>query len=194
MRWHGVLACALTAVLASCGPPATEDPCAPGGHVHRDPAGDWCHCDRGHRTTADGLACEVDPSFRETLELADSDARACWHSAHGPFATIEDGGLVDAFLVYFTVNLTPRADGRFEGVVRYQPAASGAHVVSLDVGGPLRVSEQEKTVPFVVTRSSTLCPGVRQQWAAVLESRVSYALHLGPLSQPRVQLLIDWLE
>ncbi|MGV3624703.1 MAG: hypothetical protein ACO1OB_28040 [Archangium sp.] len=198
LRQRGCLVVAAIA-LAACGPMTPEgDPCAPGGHVHRDPAGDWCHCDRGFRATASGLACETDPNFRETIELGESDERACWHSMNGPFATVNDGEAVDDFLVFFTVKLTERDDGRFEGRVTYRPGASGAHAFSLDSGGPLKVVESldgaSADVKLVVTRSSDRCEGVKQQWGAVLEARATYELQLGPASSPTARLLIDWLE
>lgn len=193
-------ACAIVAAaLAACGPPTPEgDSCAPGGHIHRDPAGDWCHCDRGYRATREGLACEVDPTFRDTLELGASDERACWHSVNGPFATVSSGDAVDSFLVFFTVNLEPRGDGTFAGHVRYRPGASGAHAFSLDSGGPLKVVESldgaSSDVSLVVTRSSEVCDDVKQQWGAVLEARASYELHVGPTPRPAAKLIIDWLE
>ncbi|PZR15046.1 MAG: hypothetical protein DI536_09735 [Archangium gephyra] len=191
---------ALIAVaLAACSPVMPEgDSCAPGGHVHRDPAGDWCHCDRGFRATADGLACEVDPTFRDTLELGDSDERACWHAANGPFETVSTGGAVNAFLVFFTVELTRRDDGRFEGEVTYRPGASGAHAFSLDSGGPLKIVESlegtASDVKILTTRASDACDGVKQQWGAVLEARATYVLHVGPTNAPTAKLLIDWLD
>lgn len=184
----------VVAALAACSPVMPEgDSCAPGGHVHRDPTGDWCHCDRGYRATTDGLECEVDPNFRETLELGDSDERACWHSVNGRFANVKSGDEVNDFLVYFTVELERRGD-QFEGVVRYRPGASGAHAFSLDSGGPLRVSEEAGDVKLVVTRSSDVCEGVKQQWGAALESRVTYELKIGPTTNQSAKLIIDWLE
>lgn len=194
---RGGVAC-FVAALAACGSLPEGDSCAPGGHVHRDPAGDWCHCDRGYRASDDGLTCEVDPTFRATIELGESDARACWHSVNGPFRAVESGENVDDFLVYFTVKLTPRSDGTFEGSLRYRPATSGAHAFSLDSGGPLSVVEwldrKSSAVDLVVTRSRDVCVGVKQQWGASLEARAEYELQLGPQRSETVALLIDWLE
>jgi len=41
--------------VAGCGDEAPVDPCEPYGHIHREPAGDYCHCFGQYR--ADGLRC-----------------------------------------------------------------------------------------------------------------------------------------
>ena len=86
LRVLTLASCAMA--LAACGgdapapiePPPTEqpapssDPCAPNGHIHREPTGDWCHCDRGHMASEQGLSCLPDPGYvpRDGFDFGDN--------------------------------------------------------------------------------------------------------------------------
>ena len=81
------------------------DPCVPGGHVHREPAGDWCHCDRGFRATTAQLGCEPDPNFTgaTTVDFTGTAERACWHASNGPYRVVVEDGVLGFFFVGFCI-------------------------------------------------------------------------------------------
>jgi hypothetical protein len=191
--------CALLACGAVPAPPG--DPCDPGGHIHRDPAGDWCHCDRGFKAALAGLACEVDPNFtgRTTLDLTGTDERACWHAARGPFATQGDGSRIDQFLTFYTLGLEARSDGLRTASASYRAAVTSPHVLTLSRGTNVTVFEQlptgaTKEVPILVTRATTACPQVSQQFGFELVNRVEYRFEFGPSAQEQVRFVLDQVE
>jgi hypothetical protein len=178
---------------------AGGDPCAPAGHVHRDPTGDWCHCDRGHVASEVGLGCEVDPDFTGniTIDLAGTAERACWHASAGPFATATDDGGANAFLTLYTLDLAPEGDrGLRSANVRYVAAVGGAHVATLSADVTLTVRElrpdgTETAVPVLVTQVTNVCPRFAQQFGFELTKGVAYRLVFGPSLAPQVDFLVD---
>lgn len=194
---------ALAVLLAACGsaPPPASDPCAPGGHVHREGSGDWCHCDRGFRATTSGLGCEVDPNFtgRTTFELGTSDERACWHATRGPFETGADGARIDQFLTHYTVALSTRADGLREATTSYRAAVTAPHVLTLSRGVNVKILEvlpdgKSNEVPVLVTRATTTCMQLSQQFAFELVNRAEYRFLFGPSAQGQVGFVLDQVE
>jgi hypothetical protein len=190
-------------LVVACGgpPPPAGDPCTPGGHVHREPAGDWCHCDRGFRATTTGLSCEVDPDFtgRTTIDLGTTDERACWHAARGPFATEADGARIDQFLTHYTLALSGRGNGLRQATAIYRAAVTAPHVLTLSRGVNVSIAEVlpgggVKEVPVLVTRSTTACPQLSQQFGLELVSRGEYRFEFGPSIQPEVGFVLDQVE
>jgi hypothetical protein len=201
MRRHWWRFIALMAAACGGSPTPTGDPCAPGGHVHRDPAGDWCHCDRGFRAPTMGLSCEVDPNFtgRTTIDLGTTDDRACWHAAQGPFVTGADGARVDQFLTHYTLALSGRGDGLRQASAVYRAAVTAPHVLTLSRGVNVSIFEvlpggSTKEVPVLVTRATTACPQLGQQFGFELVSRGEYRFELGPSSQTEVGFVLDQVE
>jgi hypothetical protein len=191
-------------LLAACGAPGpatSSDPCTPGGHVHREPLGDWCHCDRGFLAARTGLACVRDPAFtgRVTLDLGASEERACWHAARGPFAVQGDGSRVDQFLTHYTLALSPRSDGLRVATVGYRAAVSAPHVLTASRGVNLSLLEVfseggTRPVPVLVTRATTACQQLSQQFGFELAARAEYRLEFGPSTQPEVGFVLDQVE
>lgn len=203
----------LTALVVSlalgCQPPSPEadagvdgggqgDPCAPMGHVHREPSGDWCHCDRGYRALSTGLGCEVDPNYTgsTTVDLTGTGERACWHAVNGPFASIVADAAADAFLTLYTLELEPQPQGLFGASARYHAAVSGPHVATLSprVNFALREvlpSGAEVEVPILVTHVTGACPELAQQFGFELVKGVHYRLVFGPTREARVSFLLD---
>lgn len=189
--------------LMACGPkaPVSGDPCEPGGHIHREPGGDWCHCDRGFRAPPQGLSCEVDPSFtgRTTIDLGASDERACWHATRGPFETQTDGGRAEQFLTFYTVELSPRSDGLRSATASHRAAVSSPHVLTVSRGVNVTVHETlpgggSKEVPALVTRATSFCPELSQQYGFELVGRVDYRLEFGPSAQTQARFVLDQVE
>jgi hypothetical protein len=191
-------------LVASCGAPPGPmkgDPCDPGGHIHRDPAGDWCHCDRGFKAALQGLACEVDPNFtgRTTLDLGNTDERACWHASRGPFAMQTDGSRIDQFLTFYTLDLPARSDGLHTASASYRAAVSAPHVLSVNRSVNVTVHEVlptggAKEVPVLVTRATTFCSELTQQYGFELVSRVEYRFDFGPSQQAQARFVLDQVE
>lgn len=195
---------AFAALVAACGgapSPLSGDPCEPGGHVHREAGGDWCHCDRGFKAGITGLTCEVDPNFtgRTTVELGTTDERACWHATRGPFATPDDGSRVDQFLTHYTVALATRGDGLRGATAHYRAAVSAPHVLTLSRGVNVVVQEvlpsgSSKEVGVLVTRATTACAALSQQFGFELVNRVEYRFEFGPSTQEQVGFVLDQVE
>ena len=191
-------------VVAACGgmpAPLIGDTCTPGGHVHREPSGDWCHCDRGFKATLIGLACAVDPNFtgRTTLDLGATDDRACWHALRGPFATQGDGSRIDEFLTHYTLGLTSRSDGLRSASANYKAAVTAPHVLTVNRGVNVTVIEvlpsgDTKAVPVLVTRATTACSMLSQQFGFELVNRVEYRFEFGPSAQDQAQFVLDQVE
>jgi hypothetical protein len=194
----------LPMVLVGCGAvpqPVAGDPCEPGGHIHREPGGDWCHCDRGFKAADQGLDCVVDPNFtgRTTVELGTTDERACWHASRGPFASQADGARVDQFLTHYTVGLTARSDGLRAASASYRAAVSAPHVLSVSRGVNVTVHELlpsggSKEVPVLVTRATSFCTELSQQYGFELVNRVEYRFDFGPSQQEKVSFVLDQVE
>ncbi|MCE9670885.1 hypothetical protein LY474_24050 [Myxococcus stipitatus] len=202
--------CALAA--SACGggdtppddePIPSEDPCAPHGHIHREPTGDWCHCNKGYLPSSTGLACVVDPDHvpSEGFDFGDNGEHACWHVTHGPFVTVEAttsrAPRVDDFHTYYTVKLRPE-NGLYVGTFSYKAFASGDFVVYLstpDVPVTLVETPIQQTVTPAATRpTDNHCAGLQHMVGYELTDRVQYTLTLGPTSHPEVGMVIEHLE
>jgi hypothetical protein len=183
--------------LFACGASETKlvvDPCAPHGHVHRERAGDWCHCNRGYRAAFDGLRCENDPSFtgRTTVDLGASNQRACWHAVNGPFAEVQ-APTVDSFLtVYRWSNAGAKPS------VMFRSSASAAHVLTTQRNVNLQItevtSEGTREVPILVTRAITPCTGLAQQFGFELAARAQYRLAFETTEASPLTFIIDGNE
>ncbi len=175
------------------------DPCVPGGHVHREPAGDWCHCDRGSRATTAQLGCEPDPNFTgaTTVDFTGTAERACWHASNGPFRAVVEDGRADDFLTHFTLGLESPDGGTLrEASVRYRAALTSAHVATLSRGVNFSVDEVLPSgglqrVPILVTEVTTLCPELSQQFGFELVSGAEYRFRFGPSLAPEVGFVVD---
>ena len=186
----------LGVLLLACGAPAPEgDPCAPGGHAHRGSTEEdtWCHCFAGYRSSADGLACEVDPDAAGPDEYPFEEAipDACSLAAGGPFASVtaaEPPPAVNAFDTTYTVALTAGPDGH-SGSVRYDPYASGKVLLFLSSDAPLEVREGLLTTPLTRGPAPTCEPFSAVHGVNLLED-VGYTLHFGPTPEPSIQLLV----
>ncbi len=210
-----VLPAACVLVLAACGgddprptpepPPAdagSSDPCAPNGHIHREPTGDWCHCNRGYRATAEGLACEPDPDYvpSEGFSFGDNGEHACWHVSNGPYVTVTASTArlprVDDFHTYYTVKLRQEG-GQYVGTFSYKAFATGNFVLYLSTPD-VPVTLVETAIPAPVTPAGTRatddhCDGLRHMVGYELTDRVQYTLTLGPTSLPELGLVIEHL-
>lgn len=209
-----VAACAMA--LTACGgdepapvtPPPTEepapssDPCEPNGHIHREPTGDWCHCNKGYRATVEGLACEADPDYvpSQGFSFGDNGEHACWHVTNGPFVTVTASTTrnprVDDFHTYYTVKLRPEG-GQYVGTFSYKAFATGNFVVYLgtpDVPITLVETAIQKTVEPAGTRATDdHCSALKHMIGYELTDRVQYTLTIGPTSLPELGLVIEHL-
>lgn len=207
MRRHLLLLA--VAFFTGCGGPADGpdggtsdggDPCAPHGHIHRDPEGDWCHCDRGFVASEEGLACVPDPAFVPRdggFDFGDDGAHACFHVTHGPYATVtsteQTRPRVDAFHTLYTANLRP-ADGGHVGTFSYRAFATGAHVVYLsDVATVRFIEEGVGEVPLEGTKATTACEGLRHMAGFELVEDVTYRFEVGPITPPTLRFVIEHL-
>ncbi len=208
LRALALAVCAGT--LAACGgdepppeePPQVTDPCAPNGHIHREPTGDWCHCNKGYRAAAQGLACETDPDYvpGEGFSFGDNGEHACWHVSHGPYVTVTASTTrlprVDDFHTYYTVKLRPE-NGRYVGTFSYKAFATGNFVVYLgspDMPVTLVETATGTPVPPAGTRpTDDHCEGLKHMVGYELTDRVQYTLTLGPTALPEVGLVIEHL-
>jgi len=204
--------------LAACGGPTESepietpaeqqgDPCAPNGHIHREPTGDWCHCDRGYLASESGLACEQDPDYvpHEGFDFGDNGEHACWHVAHGPYATVtasEDRQpRVDAFHTHYTVKLRPEGN-QYVGTFQFKAYATGNFIAYLsDASVPLTVHEVGKgVVPVADTapippdiRDGVCAGGLVHMVGYELTDKVPYTVTLGPTSLSQLALVIEHL-
>lgn len=207
-------ACAMA--LAACGgddpapiePPQPEDPaqssdpCAPNGHVHREPTGDWCHCNKGYRATEEGLACETDPGYvpSEGFSFGDNGEHACWHVTNGPFVTVTASTSrlprVDDFHTYYTVKLRQEG-GQYVGTFSYKAFATGNFVIYLgtpDVPVTLVETAVQTTLTPAGTRATdNHCDGLKHMVGYELTDRVQYTLTLGPTPLPELGMVIEHL-
>lgn len=193
-------------LLTACDPTAAQpepegDPCEPNGHIHRDPQGDWCHCDRGFMVPEGQLACVVDPSYKPPdgpFDFGDNGEHACWHTTNGPFATVQASPTqqprVDAFHTWYTVKLRPEG-GQSVGTFSYRAFATGRFVAYLSTPDvPLAFSEGQLPVPILGQQASTACPGIRHMVGVELTKGVTYTLQLGPTSLPELNMVIEYLQ
>jgi hypothetical protein len=201
-------------VLAACGgeeppvlpppeePVQTGDPCAPNGHIHREPTGDWCHCNKGYRAAARGLSCETDPDYvpSQGFSFGDNGEHACWHVSNGPFVTVTASTSrlprVDDFHTYYTVNLR-QENGQYVGTFSYKAFATGNFVIYL--GSPeVPVTLVETAVQATVTPAGTRatdnhCDALKHMVGYELTDRVQYTLTIGPTALPQVGMVIEHL-
>ncbi|PTL80660.1 hypothetical protein [Vitiosangium sp. GDMCC 1.1324] len=209
-----VLATSVSA-LAACGPPPEPepepsgdppqeqgDPCAPHGHIHREPTGDWCHCDRGYLAAEQGLSCQQDPNYvpREGFDFGDNGKHACWHVTNGPFATVSASvdrqPRVDAFHTHYTVKLRPEG-GQYVGTFNFKGYATGDFVVYLsDASVPVSLREGARLVEPVATAPvpPEVCTGLVHMVGYELTDKVQYTVSFGPTSLPELGLVIEHLE
>ncbi|WNG35024.1 hypothetical protein F0U61_16230 [Archangium violaceum] len=203
-----------SAALAACGtdpepkpePPGgpsqeQTDPCAPNGHIHREPTGDWCHCDRGYMASEEGLSCIPDPNYDPDagFSFGDNGEHACWHVTNGPFATVtasvERQPRVDAFHTYYTVKLRPE-NGQYVGTFSFKGYATGNFVAYLsDASVPLSLHEGALLVPQVATSPvpADICTGLVHMVGYQLTDQVQYTVTLGPTPLPELGLVIEHL-
>ncbi|WP_224246267.1 hypothetical protein [Hyalangium gracile] len=199
---------ACCALLTACGaselppseePPAQlEDPCAPHGHIHREPTGDWCHCDRGYRAPEQQLVCEVDPDYkpREGFDFGDDGVHACWHVDNGPYATVTASESrmprADAFHTLYTVNLRPVEGGQYTGTFQFKAFGTGDFIVYLSQNVPFAVREGERVVASVAEKPTTACSGLQHMIGLELTERVVYTFTLGPTSLEQLRMVTEY--
>ena len=216
---HLLALCACVTVLAACGeatepeptpeepqPQEQTDPCAPHGHIHREPTGDWCHCDRGHLASEQGLSCQVDPNYvpRDGFDFGDNGEHACWHVTNGPFATVSASvdrqPRVDAFHTHYTLKLRPEG-GQYVGTFQFKAYATGDFIAYLsDASLPFTVREATRVVEPVATapippalRDGVCAGGLVHMVGYELTDKVQYTVTLGPTALPEVGLVIEHL-
>ncbi len=211
---------ASAAVFAACGPtpepePKTPDeqpqeqtdPCAPNGHIHREPTGDWCHCDRGHLASEQGLSCVPDPNYvpRDDFDFGDNGEHACWHVSNGPFATVtaavDRQPRVDSFHTYYTVKLRPEG-GQYVGTFNFKAYATGDFIAFLsDASVPMAfregttVLEVAATSPIPEALRDGVCQGGLVHMVGYeLTDKVQYTVTFGPTPLPELGLVIEHLH
>jgi len=196
---------ALVAVLSGCGasqPSAPDegtpgDPCSPHGHVHRDAAGDWCHCVRGYMEQLSPLACVVDPNSSGEFSFGDEGQSACWrldNTAHLTVAASAPGApSVNRFDTVYLVEMPVSGDASSR-TLTYDAAGTGDFILHLGRPVPLSVVEEGKG-PLAVLgqKEASSCEGFQHMVGLSLAQGVRYSLILGPTSEPSVHLLIEQL-
>ncbi|WP_140868661.1 hypothetical protein [Myxococcus xanthus] len=200
-------ACAAAAVACGDGedpaPVEPGDPCEPNGHIHREPTGDWCHCNKGYVAADDGLACVPDPNHvpGDGFDFGDDGEHACWHVTNGPFVTVNATTArhprVDDFHTYYTVKLLPE-NGQYVGTFSYKSFATGNFVVYLsspDVPVTLTETAISTTVPQAGAQATGgFCDGLKHMVGYELTDRVQYTLQLGPTSLPELHMVIEHVQ
>ncbi|MHA7634383.1 hypothetical protein [Corallococcus sp. M7] len=197
------------AVLTACGgddaPPGTPqeqgDPCAPNGHIHREPDGDWCHCNRGFVASEAGLSCVADPNYvpRTDFDFGDNGEHACWHVTHGPFATVtaspERQPRVDDFHTHYTIQLRPE-NGQSVGTFSFKAWASGDFILYLSTPDvTVTVKEGERVVePLGTQATGGFCDGLKQMVGYELTDKVQYTVTFGPTPLTNLGLVIEHLQ
>ncbi len=208
---------ACVALLVACGeaiepeptpaePQEQSDPCAPGGHIHREPTGDWCHCDRGYLASEQRLACQADPNYipRDGFDFGDNGEHACWHVTHGPFATVSASldrqPRVDAFHTHYTLKLRPEGS-QYVGTFQFKAYATGDFIAYLsDASIPFtvregtRVVEPLATAPIPPALRDGVCAGELVHMVGYeLTDKVPYTVTLGPTPLSEAGLVIEHL-
>jgi hypothetical protein len=179
-------------------PQQQEDPCAPNGHIHREPTGDWCHCDRGHIAAEEGLACVVDPNYtpRDGFDFGDDGVHACWHVDNGPYGSVTASPdrvpRVDAFHTLYTVNLR-QVNGEYTGTFQFKAFATGDFVVYMSQKVPLTIREGELAVPIAAEKPTTACTGLQHMVGLELTDKVTYTFTLGPTSLQQLRMVTEYL-
>lgn len=181
-------------LLAAC-PEAerSEDPCAPGGHLHRGADGeDFCHCGPGWLPAEDTLACRSDPDADAGFPFEASEADACALAENGLHATVAHGdppATVNAFDTVYTLELAPGPDG-FSGTFVYDAHLSGRAL--LYVGGDVDFSFREGVlpVPYEQGPAPSACDTFRSVIGVRLQDGVRYTLEVGPTADATATLLV----
>ncbi len=179
-------------------PQQQEDPCAPNGHIHREPTGDWCHCDRGYEAAEEGLSCQVDPNYvpRDEFDFGDEGAHACWHVDNGPYGAVTASESrqprVDAFHTLYTVHLR-QVNGEYTGTFQFRAFATGDFIVYLSQQVPLAVHEGERVVPIAAEKASAACTGLQHMVGIELTDKVTYTFTLGPTSLSQLRMVTEHL-
>ncbi|NNB88365.1 hypothetical protein HJC10_31170 [Corallococcus exiguus] len=200
------------AVLTACGgddaspgpddtPQEQGDPCAPNGHIHREPEGDWCHCNRGYLASEEGLSCVADPDYvpRTDFDFGDNGEHACWHVTNGPFATVtaspERQPRVDDFHTHYTVQLRPE-NGQSVGTFSFKAWASGDFILYLSTPDvAVTVKEGERVVePMGTQATGGFCDGLKQMVGYELTDKVQYTVTFGPTANTGLGLVIEHLQ
>lgn len=204
-----VLAVCGAAFLLACGeaelppeelppPQQADDPCAPHGHIHREPTGDWCHCDRGYMAAVEGLSCLVDPNYvpRDGFDFGNNDLHACWHVDNGPYGTVTASPdrlpRVDAFHTLYTLNLR-QVDGAYTGTFQFKAFATGDFIVYLSQNVPFAVHEGEKPVSIIAEQPTQACTGLQHMLGLELTDKVTYTFTVGPTSLPQLRMVTEYL-
>lgn len=174
---------------------AHDDPCEPGGHLHRGAteAETSCHCNQGYVSGVDGRSCEVDPNATAGYPFEATGEAACALAASGPFAeavATEPPTSVDAFDTTYTLTLEGGA-GLAGGVFHYRAATTGKTLFFLGADLPFTLEEQSVgPVELEQGPAPTHCEAFGAVWGASLLDGVLYSLHLGPSEATSVRLLI----
>ncbi|WP_224368402.1 hypothetical protein [Hyalangium versicolor] len=198
---------ACCAALMACGgsepppseepPQQQEDPCAPHGHIHREPTGDWCHCDRGYMAPEEQLACVTDPDYvpRDGFDFGDDGVHACWHVDNGPYATVSASESrtprVDAFHTLYTVNLRP-VDGQYTGTFQFKAFGTGDFIVYLSQNVPFAVREGDRVIDIIAEKPTTACTGLQHMLGLELTEGVIYTFTLGPTSLDQLRMVTEY--
>ncbi|RKH37214.1 hypothetical protein [Corallococcus sicarius] len=205
-----LLACCIAA-LTACGdsnspppdagtPQEQTDPCAPRGHIHREPEGDWCHCDRGSIASEQGLSCVPDPNYvpRDGFDFGDDGEHACFHVTNGPFSTVTASPdrlpRVDDFHTHYTVKLR-QENGASVGTFNFKAWATGDFVLYLSTHDvAVTVKEGERVVEPVGTQATgAFCDGLKHMVGYELTDKVQYTVSFGPTPAPELGLVIEHL-
>lgn len=210
--FRALLLAGCIAALTACGgndsplpdggmPQEQTDPCAPNGHIHREPEGDWCHCDRAYLASEQGLSCVPDPDYvpRDGFDFGDDGAHACWHVTNGPFATVtaspDRQPRVDDFHTHYTVKLRQEG-GASVGTFSFKAWATGDFVLYLSTPDvAVTVKEGERVVEPVGTRpTGPFCDGLKQMVGYELTDKVPYTVSFGPTEATEFGLVIEHLQ
>lgn len=194
-RAVSALGIVLASVLIAC--PSTdvdEDPCEPGGHLHRGdaPSEDFCHCSSGWLAAEDGLGCLPDPDADPGFPFDESEADACALAANGLSATAthaEPPAAVNAFDTVYTLELAPGPDG-YTGTFVYDAHLTGKALVY--VGGDVPYALKEGLLPVLHEQgpAPSTCDAFHSVIGVRLLAGVRYTLEVGPTPAPSATLLI----
>jgi len=173
----------------------SEDPCAPGGHVHRGPTpeDDSCHCDGGYVVSEDGRSCEPDAAAGTGYPFQASEADACALGQSGPFAeadATEPPAPVNALDTTYALTLRGEA-GAAQGTFRYVAATTSKTLFFLGSQGAFTIDETG-VGPVAIEQgpAPTHCDTFGAVWGARLHKGATYTLTFGPGAETSQRLLI----